>query len=313
MGETRVRLGRALPLLILPLAAACASAGNGGPGAGGGAPVVAITEDTVASADGVAIRYRAGGAGSPALVFLHCWSCDSGYWSRSMEGLSRRRRVVAIDLAGHGGSGAGRERYTIPAFAADVRAVIDHLGLARVVLVGHSMSGLVAVEAARQMPDRVAAIIAVDTLHDAEHQPPADEFEAFLESLRRDFVATATGFVRGMFPDGADPDLVAGVAAGMAAAPPEVAISALRGVFAYDLTQALPQVRAPIRCLNGDRYPTRLEVNRRYAPQMEAVIMGGVGHFPMLEAPREFDRLLARAADELAPVEPGDPAAAATP
>jgi pimeloyl-ACP methyl ester carboxylesterase len=277
----------------------------GGAGAAGAAPDATV-DATAISADGVAIHYRAAGRGAPALVLLHGWSCNAGHWSETFDDARRRRRVVAIDLAGHGASGTGRSRWTIPAFAADVVAVSDDLGLDRVVLAGHSMGGLVAVEVARQHPDRVAAIIAVDTLHDAEHQWPADEFEALLTSLRADFPAAASAFVRGMFPDGADPDLVERVASGVASAPPGIAVAVLGAVFAYDLTEALPQVRAPIRCINGDRHPTRVEVNRRYAPDFDAVIMGGVGHFPMLESPREFRRLLTRVVDGLAPVVGGE-------
>lgn len=309
------RAPAALATFLAVAQGACAGAGGAGPRSPADDPAAGeILERTTPAPDGVPIHYRVAGRGLPALVLLHCWSCDAGYWEGTLQAFRSRRRVVAIDLAGHGVSGTGRERYTIPAFAADVRAVLDDLGLTRVVLVGHSMSGLVAIETARILPGRVAAVIPVDTLHDAEFQAPPDEFEAFLESLRQDFRTAAMAFVRGMFPEGTDDDLVETIAADMAAAPPAIAIAALRGVFAYDPTQALPQIQVPIRAINGDKYPTNLEANRRYAPQFDAVIMKGVGHFPMLEAPREFHRLLGQALDDLAPLEPAqvppDPAEA---
>ncbi|MGH9797783.1 MAG: alpha/beta fold hydrolase, partial [Candidatus Polarisedimenticolia bacterium] len=252
-------------------------------------------EGTVRSADGVTIHYRTTGQGSPPLLFVHGWSCDGGIWDRQVETFSRRHRVITIDLAGHGRSEAGRSRYTVPAWAEDVRAVALHLDLNGLVLVGHSLGGYVAVESARLMPERIAAVVPVDSILDAEWQPEPDRLEAFFRDFDADFVKAATGFVRDMFREDADPDLVERMVARMTAAPPEVAVGGLRSVFAYDLTAALPQVHAPIRAINADRYPTKIEVNRRYAPRFEAVIMEGVGHFPMLEKPRDFNRLLRKA------------------
>jgi pimeloyl-ACP methyl ester carboxylesterase len=66
------------------------------------------------------------------------------------------------------------------------------------------------------------------------------------------------------------------------------------------MRRALAAVRVPIRCINAASMPTRVETNRRYAPDFDAVIMQQVGHFPMLERPEEFNRLLAQAVAEIA-------------
>ena len=78
-------------------------------------------------------------------------------------------------------------------------------------------------------------------------------------------------------------------------APPEVAIPVLRAAMTYDAVAALRDVKAPIRAINSDLYPTNLEANRKYAPQFEAVIIQGVGHYPMMEDPARFNELLAQA------------------
>jgi pimeloyl-ACP methyl ester carboxylesterase len=265
-----------------------------GPPAGGGA-----WDSLVASADAVPVHYHVEGSGQPTLVFVHGWSCDGGYWDAQVKAFRGRHRVVTIDLAGHGLSGAGRADWTIPAFAEDVRAVLRQLDVRRAILIGHSMGGPVTLEAARMMPDRVVALVPIDTLQDAEQEFAADELEAFLESLRADFAGETRKFVLGMFPADADPALVERVAADMSSAPPKVAIGAMRGLFSYNLRSALSQIRAPIRCINSEKYPTKPEINRRYAPQFDVVTMAGVGHFPMLEAPEAFNRLLAGAIGEL--------------
>ena len=113
-------------------------------------PVV-TTAQTVASADGVPIAWRAWGTGDTALVFIHGWSCDSSYWDAQLPVFAKDHRVIALDLAGHGASGLGRKSWTMQAFGEDVAAVVRKAGAKRVILIGHSMGGPVALEAARRM------------------------------------------------------------------------------------------------------------------------------------------------------------------
>ena len=64
------------------------------------------------SADGITIRYESFGEGEPALVLVHCWSCDRHLWDAVVPRLATGRRVVTLDLAGHGESGRGRKEWT---------------------------------------------------------------------------------------------------------------------------------------------------------------------------------------------------------
>ena len=95
-----------------------------------------------------------------------------------------------------------------------------------------------------------------------------------------------------MFPKGADPRLIAEVSEKMCSGSGEVAVAILETFTGYDMRAAMRKVEAPIRSVNADLYPTQVEVNRRYSPTYDAVIMEGVGHFLMLERPDELNRLL---------------------
>ncbi|HOO38615.1 MAG TPA: alpha/beta hydrolase, partial [Deltaproteobacteria bacterium] len=77
------------------------------------------------SFDGVPISYEQSGDGEVALVFIHGWSCDSRYWRGQVPFFAGNYRVITIDLAGHGHSGIGRQRYTMKSFGRDVQAVVD--------------------------------------------------------------------------------------------------------------------------------------------------------------------------------------------
>lgn len=261
-------------------------------------PAAAVVDGTVASADGVAVHYHVEGRGEPALVFVHGWCGDGGVWSNQIKEFAPHHRVVTVDLAGHGSSGANRKQWTIAAFGADVASVVGKLGLKRAVLVGHSMGGPVIVEATLRIPDQVGLLVPVDTLQNAEFRMSPEEIAAFLAPFEKDFPTAAGQFMRRFFPATASPDMVDRIVSKASSASPSMAIAALREVFSYDLTRPLPRIKQPIRAINSDGWPTMTEVNRKYAPRFEVTVMKGVGHFPMLMAPREFNRLLAEAMED---------------
>lgn len=255
---------------------------------------------TVASPDGVRIAYSVAGSGDVTVVLVHGWSCDRSYWDHQVEALAQRYRVVRVDLAGHGESGLGRQSYTTRAFAKDVAAVVDAVGPARVVLVGHSMGGPVCVETARILPDRVVGVIGIDTLQRPTFGLTADQIRGVVAPFHADFPGQTDTFVRSMFTADADSVLVARIASDMAAAPPAVAISALSEHLAHDLAPALAELDLPIRCLNADKWPTDVQAWADYAGGFEVEIMPGVGHFLMIEKPDEFNRRLIAIIDNLA-------------
>ena len=63
----------------------------------------------------------------------------------------------------------------------------------------------------------------------------------------------------------------------------------------------LRETKVPIHAINGDHTPTSLEVNRKYAPQFDATIIKGSGHYPMLENPAGFNQALAEILKKLPP------------
>jgi pimeloyl-ACP methyl ester carboxylesterase len=267
---------------------------------GASGALAAVTEGTVPSADGVPIHYTVSGDGLPALLFIHGWSCDGTFWDGQVAAFAPTHRVVTVDLAGHGKSGSDRKEWSMEAFGQDVRAVVEKLGLPRVVLIGHSMGGYVAVGAANALPGRVAAVIGVDTMHDVEQVITPEMLAPLIAGMKANFPAVTKQFVGQMFPAGSDSALVARVCGRMAAAPPAIAIPVFQSMFAYDVKAGFAGVKAPIREINADRNPTNVAGNRKYAPDFDAVILAGVGHFPQLEQPAVFDAALTKVLAEVA-------------
>jgi pimeloyl-ACP methyl ester carboxylesterase len=256
---------------------------------------------TATSPDGIPIRYHVAGKGDPALVFVHCGGCERSFWDGQVAYFAAKHRVVALDLAGHGQSGAGRKDWAMPAFGQDVVSVVEALGLKRVVLIGHSLGGPVVLEAARRMPGRVVGLVLVDTMVDFEQRLAAEEVEKYLSALRADYRATTTAITSQYFFSASTPEPVkARVLETVLSVPQEIGVAVFRSSAAYDPLPALRKIKAPIRAINSDLFPTNVEGNRRYAPGYQVAIMKGVGHYLMLEQPEAFNALLAEALRELA-------------
>jgi len=244
------------------------------------------------SADGVPVHYDVQGTGATALVFVHGWCCNRGYWEEQVGHFASRYTVVGIDLAGHGASGRDRTQWTMPAFGQDVVAVVEQLGLKQVVLIGHSMGGPVIVEAALRLPTSVIGLVGADTWANVEQLRTPEQIAESMAPFRIDFVESIRPFVRATFVPASDPALVERVVAAMSATPPHIAIGAIEALWQHDrqLQAGLQEVKVPKLTINGDWRVTNRKAAHRYG--IEVMPMSGVGHFVMLEDPQTFNRLL---------------------
>lgn len=251
------------------------------------------SDAVVPATDGVPIHYSVQGKGDPALVFIHCGSCNRHLWDDQVTAFAKTHRVVTIDLPGHGESGQGRKDWSIESYGDDVKTVVTKLNLKRVVLIGSSMGGPVAVEATRRMPESVVAIVPVDTLQNVEYKLPPEQVEAVLQQLRADYKGAMTAFLNQLLFSPSTPVAVKNrIISEITSRPSELGIAIFKGIIAYDSARALKEVKVPIRAINSDLNPTNLEVNRKYAPQFDVVVIKGTGHYPMLEDPARFNELL---------------------
>jgi pimeloyl-ACP methyl ester carboxylesterase len=268
-------------------------------------PDVKPIKKTFRAADGASIVGEVRGTGETALVFLHGWGGDREYWKNQVAAFAGDYRIVALDQAGHGESRTDRKDSTVSALGGDVETVVKDLGLKRVILVGHSMGGPVALAAAKRLPGTVVAVIAVDTLQNAEATFPADLAEKLLAGIEKDFKGTIrAGFFTGLLPEKVDPELAGWLATKAEGQNPKTAVALMRDIFGLDTAKLLREAKAPVRCINsGGGYaffkPTAVDVNKKYA-DFAAVSIDAVGHYPMLEKPDEFNRDLRDALKEFA-------------
>jgi pimeloyl-ACP methyl ester carboxylesterase len=242
--------------------------------------------------DGVSIVYSVAGKGDLAIVFIHGGFADRGFWTSQLKAFSDRYRVIALDLVGHGESGTDRRVWGIPEFGCDVRAVVRAEKLKRVVLVGNSLGGPVAIEAALLLPEQVVGVIGVDTFQGIEERIDPAGARAKAEAFRGDFAGSLKQMMGLLFHADADAAIVRDAEARMARTSPAAGVAMLDSLAGYEMAAAVRRLNVPLRAVNGDLYETDVAGVRRFKPDFEAVIMPHMGHYPMLEQPDTFNRLL---------------------
>lgn len=112
--------------------------------------------------DGIEIHFEVSGSGPPVLL-AHSFLCSGAMWAPVLPALSARHRVVNVDTRGHGASGPVARPCTVEDVLADHLAVLDALGIARATWAGLSLGGMVALRAALHAPERVEALVLLDT------------------------------------------------------------------------------------------------------------------------------------------------------
>lgn len=119
------------------------------------------TQDTFATAaDGLRLHYRRSGTGE-CVVLVGGTSCNLESWEPQWQPLTAAFDTIAMDTRGAGESDqpTASDAYSVEAMAADVVAVLDHAGVDRAHVVGHSLGGAIALRAALDFPDRIASAV----------------------------------------------------------------------------------------------------------------------------------------------------------
>jgi pimeloyl-ACP methyl ester carboxylesterase len=265
----------------------------------GAQTAVRIERKTCLAPDGVRIVYSAAGSGDTALLFIHGGLAERSFYDGQLRAFAGRFRVIAPDLPGHGDSGANRVKWGLPQFGADIKAVADAEHLKKIILFGNSLGGPVAVEAALLLPGRVLGVVGIDTFQSLDYGTSPEAARKRAESFRTDFGGSLKAMVKMLFHPDADPALMADALKRMQKTPPEAAAAMFESLGGYDQAAPTRKLTVPLRAINGDLFPTDVAGVRKVKPDFEARLMTHMGHYPMLERPDEFNRLVDEVVREL--------------
>ena len=259
-----------------------------------------MTEKTMKIKNGTTqINYIKEGNGDTTLLLVHGWCINSAYWENQINYFKGKYKVVAIDLPGFGKSTSNRNEWTIQQYGTDVIEVIDQLNLQNVILVGHSMSGEVILEAALKDHPSIIGMVGVDNFKmiDVQFSPEQlAEMQSYMELLQKDFKNMAPMYAdRMLFHPSTDEEVKARVKKDFENADPEVGFLALKELINYGMLapSRLAQLNYKLHLINSDFMPTNTNGLAKHCKTLFAIAdIHATGHYPMIEKPEAFNKLL---------------------
>ncbi|NUS57858.1 MAG: alpha/beta fold hydrolase [Streptomycetaceae bacterium] len=247
--------------------------------------------------DGAKLMYDDEGprdADALPLVFIHGWTANRHRWDHQMTHFAERRRVIRLDLRGHGDStGAGVR--TIAELAEDVVALLDHLEVQRAVLVGHSMGGMIAQTITLDHPERVERLVLVDSISRMTYSRGRGLLMGASTLVPfKLFVATN---IRRAFAPGFPREEVRACIKSSEDTPREVVMTLYGAMRAFDVLDRVGEIRVPTLLIHGYhdiQLPVRqmLRMAKAY-PDAEVRIIDA-GHELPVEKPAELTTALDR-------------------
>jgi pimeloyl-ACP methyl ester carboxylesterase len=244
--------------------------------------------------DGVKLYYEEAGAGDPAMVLIHGWTCNHTHFAAQVEHFSKTHRVISLDLRGHGLSDAPEQEYTLEAFADDVAWMIRELGLDRPIVCGHSMGGFVTVMLGKHHPESLRARILIDSpvITSPEFKKRA---VPLIERWRQpDYLGELADFIGTMFMPLDPPDVRAEITAQMLETPQHVLTSAMLNTAKTDHEAATAANKGPLLAIYAGLFPVNLAEVRALVPDSQVGQTVGSGHFNMVEVPEQVNAMIER-------------------
>ncbi len=240
-----------------------------------------------------------GRADAPALLLAHGFGCDQNMWRLVVPALAERYRVVLFDYVGSGGSDLSawnEERYSsLDGYAQDVVDVCEELDLRQAVFVGHSVSSMVGVLAARSAPERIGAMVMVTPspcyIDDEGYRGgfSAEDIEELLGSLEANYLGWSSAMAPVIMGNPDRPELGQELTNSFCATDPDIARVFARTTFLTDSREDLKGVSVPTLVLECDQDAIAPREVGAYVhatiPSSRLVTLDATGHCPQLSAP----------------------------
>jgi sigma-B regulation protein RsbQ len=237
----------------------------------------------------------------PVLLLAHGFGCDQNMWRHVTPAFVDDHRVVLFDYVGAGGSDLSAYdpvRYgSLDGYATDVLEICDALGLEDVLFVGHSVSAMVGLLAAKREPERFAALLMVGPspryVDEGDYTGgfSAADIDELLGSLESNYLGWSSAMAPVIMGVPERPELGEELANAFCRADPDIARLFARVTFLSDHRADLTQVATPtlvLQCTDDVIAPVSVgEYVRDAMPDAELVLLEATGHCPNLSAPLE--------------------------
>lgn len=242
-----------------------------------------------------------GQPGGRPIVFAHGFGCDQNMWRFVAPEFEADHRVVVFDYVGAGGSDLAAydpERYaSLDGYATDVVEIAEELDLEDAIFVGHSVSSMVGVLAAKRVPGRFGKLVLVGPspryIDDDGYTGgfSREDIEELLESMDANFLGWSSAMAPAIMGNADRPELGEELTESFCRTDPEIAARFARATFLSDNRADLPGVGVPtlvLQCSDDVIAPDAVgEYVHRQIPGSRFVKLAATGHCPNLSAPRE--------------------------
>jgi sigma-B regulation protein RsbQ len=235
------------------------------------------------------------------MVFAHGFGCDQGMWRHVAPAFTRTHRVVLFDHVGAGGSDLTAYSVTrhsrLEGYATDVTEILDALDLAPAVLVGHSVSAMIAVLAAVERPERFERLVLVCPspryIDDEGYRGGFSqaEIDELLETMDGNYLGWSAHIAPVIMGAPDRPELAAELTSSFCRTDPAIARRFARTTFLSDNRADLDRVRTPSLVLQSRHDAIApMEVGayvHEHLRDSELVVLDATGHCPNLSAPEQ--------------------------
>lgn len=251
------------------------------------------------AADGAELTYEEGGAGSPAVLFIHGWQADRSVWREAIEALGPGVRAIAVDLRGAGTSRNALGPFALERFATDLRELVESLGVGPIILVGHSMGGTVALRFALDAPLLTRGLVLISPVP-ASGGDYSEKGEAYLRATAGDADAARKWLAR-TFAGTPDEAMLERVCAAAGRADRDASLESFESWARADFAEATRSITAPVLVI-APQHDVPEMYQRKVAallPNARYVVLPECGHYAILERPREIAELIREFLGEL--------------
>ncbi|MHB8778831.1 MAG: alpha/beta fold hydrolase [Anaerolineales bacterium] len=239
--------------------------------------------------NGIHLAYTRHGQGAP-LLLIHGFPLDHASWNQVASFLGNDFDMILPDLRGFGESTMSNNPYRISAMADDLAGLLDHLGIKKTAMAGHSMGGYVSLAFAKKYPQRVSGLALVSSQATADAPERRDGRYKTAQDVAEKGVSVV---VEAMTPKlSAHANVQASVREMMKRQKPSAMIGALKAMAEREnLLPLLSSFDFPLLLIHGDQDEliplARSQEMKAALPASQIVVLQGAGHMPMMEFAKE--------------------------
>lgn len=249
-----------------------------------------------------------GPEGAPVVVLIHGLGLNSACWQWTAPALSDRYRVLCYDLYGHGTSAGPPQTPDLALFSQQLASLLDHCGIVSATLAGFSLGGMIARRFAQDLPQRTTALIILHSPHKRDAAAQAAILKRVDQARTTGPQSTVEAALERWFTTpfrAENPDMMDTVRDWVTANDPAIYHTIYR-VLAEGIDEIVaptPPITCPALIITGDQdYGNGPDMTHAIAaeiPGAQALILPGLRHMALAEAPEAINRPVRQFLDSL--------------